>query len=316
MNTFLLHLDDALLLQPEFLDVARSAGAREADERACGSAIRLWGSGDALDLLKPSIVRASRASWLPRLCFLGSGDFHHVSALLIEEVADAFREPFTVIHIDNHPDWVRFENGMHCGSWVNEVAALPQVQKVISLGICSDDLRRPEHKGANLQHLATGKLELYPYAHRSSRVKRSYGTGASYCQSGNRLNWLTIENVGATTFGGYLLGRIKTTNVYITIDKDVLSVDDAVTNWDQGHLRVSTVVDLLVEIGAKHRIVGADVVGDYSTPYYSGTMLTRLLKYGEVLIDQPKRLPNPALTRVRNTETNLALLVAFSDIMR
>lgn len=315
MNTLLLHLDDALHLQPTFVDAALSVGAREVDERRCGSAVRLWSRRESLDLLKPSIARPAGAPASPRLCFLGSGDFHHVSAMLIAEAAESFDGPLTVIHIDNHPDWVNFDNGLHCGSWVNEVAEHPNVQKIITLGVCSDDLQTPERKGANLGNLANGKVELYPYDHLPSRVRRAYGESVSYIQSGGHLIWSTMRKMGLPAFSEHLLSRIFTSNVYITIDKDCLSLDDAITNWDQGRLRLSTVLELLSDIATRHRIVGADVIGDYSTPVYSGTLLTRLLKQGEILIDQPLRAPDAAMTRDRNTITNLTLLRSFSDML-
>lgn len=315
MDTLLLHLDDALHLQPSFLDAALSVGAREVDERRCGRAIRLWSRRDALDRLTPSIARPAGAPVSPRLCFLGSGDFHHVSSLLIAEAAEAFDGPLTVIHIDNHPDWVNFDNGLHCGSWVNAVAEHANVQKIITLGVCSKDLQSPERKGANLDNLAKGKVELYPYDHPPSRVQRGYGEGASHTQSSGHLIWSTMKKMGLAAFREHLLSRIFTSNVYITVDKDSLSLDDAVTNWDQGRLRLSTILELLGDIATRHRIVGADVIGDYSTPIYHGSLLTRFLKRGEILIDQPLRTPEAGMTRARNTHTNLTLLASFSEML-
>lgn len=315
MDTILLHLDDALHRQPTFVDAALSMGAREVDERRCGSAIRLWSRRESLDLLKHCIVRPAGVPSSPRLCFLGSGDFHHVSSLLIAEAAEAFDGPLTVIHIDNHPDWVHFDRGLHCGAWVNEVAKHKNVQKIITLGVCSEDLQSPERKGANLSNLVTGKIELYPYDHPPSRVKRRYGDSASYTQTGGRLNWSTMKNMGPTVFTQRLLSRIFTSNVYITIDKDCLSLHDAITNWDQGQLRLSAILKLLSHIAARHRIVGADVIGDYSTPVYTGSLLTRILKHGEIFIDQPLVAPEPFETSDCNTMTNLTLLKTFSELM-
>jgi hypothetical protein len=80
-------------------------------------------------------------------------------------------------------------------------------------------------------------------------------------------------------------------------------------------LRLSSVLQLLMDVGAKHRIVGADVIGDYSKPLYSGSWRTRMLKKAEVWFDQPMRVPDSAVARNRNAGTNLALLRTFSDIM-
>ena len=64
-------------------------------------------------------------------------------ALLHERV----REPFTLVHFDNHPDWVRLAPRWHCGSWLNRTLALPNLQRAITLGPCSDDLVNPGHQG-------------------------------------------------------------------------------------------------------------------------------------------------------------------------
>src|SRR4051812_2558794 len=39
----------------------------------------------------------------PALSFIGSGDFHHVSLALLRRL----REPFNLLILDNHPDWMR-----------------------------------------------------------------------------------------------------------------------------------------------------------------------------------------------------------------
>ncbi len=115
---------------------------------------------------------------------MGSGDFHHITAFLLHAALENQPDPVTLIHFDNHPDWVKFDSGTHCGSWVNHALVHPKVEKIITIGVCSHDLRLPEWKGANLTPLAQGLLELYPYDHAPSRVKNNYGAGASYEQNG------------------------------------------------------------------------------------------------------------------------------------
>jgi arginase family enzyme len=56
---------------------------------------------------------ADTAAGAPAVTMIGSGDFHHLAVLLLERA----REPVTVIHFDNHPDWVRWAPRWHCGSW-------------------------------------------------------------------------------------------------------------------------------------------------------------------------------------------------------
>jgi len=316
VQLLLLHLDDALELQPDFVQSCIMAGAHEVSDKECGRAVRLWGRRRALDALWRSLARIGSPSGdQSRLYFMGSGDFHHVTALLLSLALERARRPVTVIHIDNHPDWVHFGDGMHCGSWVNKALEQPLVEKVITLGVCSHDLKSPEKKGANLVPLTDGRLELYPYDHPPSRVTSSYGSGPSFSQIDGALHWQSISELGEANFLDRLLGRIKTEAVYITIDKDVLTNADAVTNWDQGHMRLPYVLWLLSEIGEKYRVIGADVTGDYSTPHYSGNLYTRAMKTAEVLIDQPLRRRDKAAVRNINSAANHALLEVLSELM-
>jgi hypothetical protein len=223
--------------------------------------------------------------------------------------------PITIIHLDNHPDWVKFENGMHCGSWVSRALKHPRVEKIITLGVCSRDLKRPEWKGANLTLLSQGLLELYPYDHAPSRVKRNYGRGVSFEQKDGALHWKTIRNLGEQNFTDYLLSRIKTKSVYLTIDKDVLAREDAITNWDQGCMRMPYLLSLVKEIGKRHSVIGADVTGDYSTPRYSGDLWTRLSKHVEIFMDQPRRKPDQGQAVNINSGANHALLEVLSEVM-
>lgn len=50
--------------------------------------------------------------------------------------------------------------------------------------------------------------------------------------------------------------------VYISIDKDVLCTDDALTDWDQGDMKLSQMLDMLSEICKNHKIIGVDICGD------------------------------------------------------
>ena len=302
---------------------------------------------------------------------MGSGDFHHISALLIENVlrgrgygsfglgtsasarqnqpvdnmgagmdsigaqgivaqknasggvkqmagkarSATGQEPITVIHFDNHPDWVRFEGGMHCGSWVTRIAAHPGVARVVTVGVTSSDLTNPDWKGAGLDLLRDGALELFPYDHAPSRVRRDYGQGASHMQQARHITWNTIRDMGEEAFTARLLTRIPTRDVYITIDKDVLSRADVETNWDQGQMRLPYLLSLIGAIGRAHRIVGADVNGDYSAPHYSGPLLTRMMKRGEILLDQPRHRRDVVAASALNQASNLALLAALEAVM-
>jgi len=289
----LLHVDDALTQQTLFMDACARLQARQTDARRPAAAVRLWGKDAALDRLK-----AQLASSIYRNCgsgtvvtFMGSGDFHHVSALLIGMLAESRNEPVTIIHFDNHPDWVHFSGGMHCGSWVNRALTLPQVEKVITIGPCSRDLKWPQWKGANLQAWRDGKIALLPWQSPDARFRKH-----------------DMGNMAEDTFLESLKALITTRNVYITIDKDVLTHEDAITNWDQGHMPLSRLLATLRFILTHHYAIGIDVTGDYSKPRYEGHVTLKKL---EALIDQP-RTPKRNAAAV-NQKSNLALLDCISE---
>jgi hypothetical protein len=316
VQLLLLHLDDALELQPDFVRACTLAGACHHVDKRGGSEIRLWGRQKMLSDLGRDISRSLPPRGRgPQLAFTGSGDFHHVTALLLDTALELRPVSTTLVHFDNHPDWVNFEGGMHCGSWINSALSNPRIDKVVTVGVCSSDLRNPERKGANLRWLREGKLELYPYEHPPSRVSAEYGSGASYRQDGRALYWKSISEVGEENFIDLILSRIGTEAVYFTIDKDVLGADDAVTNWDQGRMRLPYLMALISEIGSRHRVVGADVIGDYSVPSYAGGLKTRLLKQAEIFIDQPRLRQAADAVRNINSAANHALLEVLAESM-
>jgi hypothetical protein len=120
--------------------------------------------------------------------------------------------------------------------------------------------------------------------------------------------------LGEGPFADLLASRIETDAVYITIDKDVLRADDAVTNWDQGQLSLDGLERLVRVVAGKARLIGADVVGDWSPPRYGPDLLSNLLKRGEAFLDQPRgRVPGD-MART-NEATNLRLLSLFAEVM-
>lgn len=297
----LLHLDDALVPQESFIDRARG---RELDARAIGPALRLWSRQGAMLALRNLLREIKPYPGNADVVFTGSGDFHHVAYLLIERAVENAAAPTTVLHFDNHPDWVRFRHGVHCGSWAASAARLKGVQRLITIGPCSKDIGRPAPKGADLRPVEDDRLELYPY--------RTPDGAAEIEICGRR--WPSIQGLGVQAFDDYLMTRISTRDVYVTIDKDVLSTEDAITNWDQGQTRLSDMLTTLKRVSASHRIIGADIVGDWSPAVYGGGFASSLLKQGEALMDQPWRGPPPGHAHRVNEAANLRLLDLFEEI--
>ncbi len=308
----LLHLDDALKTQSDFIAASLKKNACEIDMDA--SDIRLWGNEKNIHALAEKLKKTIRLNGKPAVTFMGSGDFHHVTSLLLECILPE-KSKITVIHFDNHPDWVHHKNGVHCGSWVNRANSLPQIEKIITIGVCSNDLKFPEFKGGNLQAMRQGKLEIYPYFHGDTRVFGQYGKGRGYNQHGRKIQWKNIEAQTADEFIAETLESVSSTEVYITIDKDVLTHDDAITNWDQGRMRLPFLLQFLKKIMEKKNILGIDVTGDYSAPRYTGPWLTRFKKHIEIKLDQPRLAYDAATIARRNASSNLALLNLFNECL-
>ena len=186
--------------------------------------------------------------------FLGSGDYHHLSHLLIRRYAQLVR-PLQVVLFDNHPDNMRYPFGIHCGSWVWHVSRLPFVSRIHVLGITSRDVEAAHGWENHLRNLRSGKVRYWCVGRDLSWMKTVGITQSLSFDS-------TAEMLDA--FSGEIT---KTTDpIYLTIDKDVLSPADAHTNWDQGVMRLS---ELQVAIAMfKARIVGSDVTGEVSVYQY------------------------------------------------
>jgi arginase family enzyme len=299
MQLNLLHLDDALKAQPRFLEQCRMLQARETEAAQQAAPVRLWGKTAAIDTLRQRISSSLAYSGNgTTVTFMGSGDFHHVSALLIGVLAEGQDGGVTVIHFDNHPDWVHFSGGMHCGSWVNKALSIPQVERVITIGVCSRDLIWPQFKKANLDALAEQKIILLPWR-----------------SPGKRFRAGDIEPVQHDIFLARLEALIPTRNVYITIDKDVLAHDDAITNWDQGLMTLDYLMTTLRFVLSRHHALGIDVNGDYSPAQYGGSVRDVLMKKLESFADQPRHAPDAMRAASVNQTSNLALLGCIREAL-
>jgi hypothetical protein len=311
----LIHLDNSLKFQKNFISLAKENSANEIEALNLASHLRLWAKDNLLyyfsDFLKDHLVIDEKKL---NVTFFGSGDFHHVTALILPFIIQKFRKNFTIIHFDNHPDWVKDKNRLHCGSWVNRAITLPEVDKVITIGVSSKDLNFPELKGANLRALEDNKVVLYPFYHDPSFVFSNYKINESFEQKGKKLFW---KNIGKIDFNDLFLKikkQIKTDSIYITFDKDVLLKQDAETNWDQGQMSLETIINIIKLLSENYKIFGIDVTGDYSKPIYTGDFFTTFMKRAEILIDQDLKVKNIENLSVINDRANQKLLNFFKQI--
>ncbi len=277
--------------------------------RAIGPSVRLWSNS--------SNARKVSAAFDPRLrnavTFLGSGDFHHVSSLLI----DQFDEPLTVIVLDHHPDWDILPPRLACGSWVSRILRRPHVKKVVLLGVGSDDIAMPAIQTGNLAALAGGRVEIYPYRHaptvtlfRKVPVDNvSVKVRPGLC--GATIEWRQLQGMDLTSFIADLAGRLGTKKVYVSLDKDCLRASCSRTNWEPGLFGLPEVLLLLKLIRENFDIIGCDIAGDYSPPVMDGRIKAFIARHDHPA-DHSARHQAFREVQAANEKLNIRLLEALA----
>lgn len=300
MDVRILDLDGALEAQHDF--VARHAPT-VIPMREWGPRIRICASHPRYRRFARECAERCAAAGVarrPSITFCGSGDFHHVTVALLEQL----REPFNVLHVDKHPDWVGYAPLVHCGTWVNHALRNPNLRRYVHVG-ADLDLDNGFRHVAPWWALRSGKITVLPatkrlsIGHWAQVPNQPLRVDATRPLEAGRLDELCDE----------LRADLASVPLYVTIDKDVMRAEDAVVNWDSGRLTLDEVLTAVrwFVAAAKGRLAGVDVVGDWSVERTEGA-LRRILVEAE----------HPALTidaqeaaRV-NARTNLALVEAVA----
>jgi len=240
--------------------------------------------------------------------FLGSGDFHHISEILTSQI----NQPASLVVFDFHPDWDILPPRFGCGSWVSQALKNKNISKCVLLGMGSDDLSGFALQTGNLAALVESRLEIYPFMHKPSRVYfRSIAENNSIVVKNgflsSRIIWHELEKEDSAEFTLKLIKRLPAQKVYISIDKDCLKSNFALTNWEEGALRLDQLLTMLKLMRNNLDIIGLDVVGDYSVPAISSRLKAVFSR-----LDHPKRLavdncPADLILKI-NEQTNLAIL--------
>jgi len=298
----LLDLDGSLDAQHSLREVGAWSAVTTVSLRDLAPRLRLWSRAATMDAARACLASAAASGGDAAITLIGSGDFHHLAVLLIEQAA----EPVTIVHFNNHPDWVRWAPRWHCGSWVNQALRVDRVVKVVTIGPTSEDLTRPQCKGANLAALAAGRIALHPWQHEPSRVWGVFPDGPGHHYENGYLVWRNLAQFSQAENSRAILGEIPTDAVWLSIDKDVLAESEALTNWDQGQMPLAAICELIAALGAHKRIIGADICVEYSEP-----AMTNLFKRFESRIDRPRRLPDSDAL-ARNEAVNRALLATIA----
>ena len=296
-----LNFDNSIIAQHKLLSTYSS---KVIDFKSLASSARLFMSGavrkDISDRLVPSDKNYPY--------FLGSGDFHHISEILVSRVnAEA-----CLIVFDFHPDWDILPPRFGCGSWISQTLKNNNIIKCVLIGAGSCDLSFPGIQTANLGALTSDRLEIYPYRHKPSRV---YFRHIAQNQSvvikkglfSNKIIWSQLEKKDLTIFTLELIKRLPIHKVYISIDKDCLQSDYALTNWEEGLLHLDQLLIMLKLMRDNLDIIGLDVVGDYSVPQFPNKVKAVISR-----LDHPKESAvdnySTDLISSINEQTNLSIL--------
>lgn len=196
-----------------------------------------------------SIYKTLKKKKKSKVTFIGNGNYHYVTYLLLKEI----KTPFTLVLFDHHTDMMDSpaEDLVTCGSWVlRALRKDPYLKKVIIIGV-DRELVRPI-------------------------MKSSY----------SRVEVLSKEMIGqGLNLKEYLSEHIETKNVYISIDKDVLSPSEVTTNWDQGSMKLSQLSNAVRYLCENKKICGMDVCGEYyGSPceYFNPQVITAIKRNDEV----------------------------------
>ena len=254
----ILNFDDSLLRQDRLI---KQFSPALTDLCEFAPLCRQSMNGNTARSLKSKLDPALKSA----ITFLGSGDFHHISSLLLEQ----FEEPISLIVFDHHPDWDIMPPKYGCGSWVTRALRMPNLKKAVLLGISSQDISTFAIQTGNLSALKNDRVEIYPYQHAPTRValkkiadNRSIAVKRGFFVS--EINWLELKDQDLAGFMSLLIGRIPTKRIYISIDKDCLSSEFALTNWEEGRFKLDELLFLLKCLKDNFSLAGVDITGEYS----------------------------------------------------
>ncbi len=244
-------------MQPVILDLDNSIGAFDDNVRIdlnhWHEPLRFGCSMSALRAFERELVPKMPAG--QHFTFMGSGDFHHLSLPLIAQSVSSF-DAVQVIVFDNHPDNMRFPFGVHCGSWVWRVASLPQVAQVHVVGITSGDIGASHAWENHLRPLYRGRVCYW-----------STGVDVRWAKRMRLSHSVRSFDSTEALMAAFIAHQSTlSTPVYLSIDKDVLDSAEAMSNWDQGKLRVTDIIDTIESV--RERMIGGDVTGEISVARY------------------------------------------------
>jgi Arginase family len=275
LEPIIIDLDGSIVAQTDFTSrySPRVFPAREHD-----AALRYWATCDDLDEFGSKFVK-EMGPIEGKAIFYGSSDSHN----LTWELLKLLEKPVTVIHFDAHNDFSKMgipDTSIGAGTWVGRALELPNVKKVIQFGLDKDlgwvggapiPLGSYSHE---IDLITSNKVDCYPNNCISTTLFGDIKNSNPTVEMDNHMfmtdvKWISFKgNGGADAVVTRAMERVPTNDVYITIDKDALREQDAVTNYHgflQGAMTLEDMVTALKVIAKHKNIIAMDVCGDGST---------------------------------------------------
>ncbi len=157
--------------------------------------------------------------------FIDSGNYHYLTKFWTDKI----QQPFSLIVFDHHPDMQPplFEEMISCGSWVEDIIKTNSyLKKVVIIG-ASEQL--------------------------INSVAPQYQT---------RVEFYSEQSLQQESTWKRFSAEVINTPVYISVDKDVLNPQAAITNWDQGSFTLNELEHLLSIILKHEQTIGIDICGE------------------------------------------------------
>ncbi len=164
-----------------------------------------------------------------RIRFFDNGNYHYMSRILMESVKE---ESFDLIVLDHHPDmkWTGYGEILSCGCWV--LSALKDIPGLKNVYLIGADEKLMEEAYQDNPEIAGRVFYFRDFLSFKKKLDESESDMAK--------------------------------KVYISVDKDVLSEEELMTNWDQGDMTASELIDGLSFLKEKFGddVIAVDVCGE------------------------------------------------------
>lgn len=292
-----LFFDESLEVQKRLL----SESDIVCDYKELGKRLRYWCKKKELLEVKLPQTEGSK------IVFYGSNDFHHVTYKFLSEL----KNPTTLLLFDRHLDAQKFfKNRIYCGSWIYDSLKLPNIKRVIVIGIDSDiqTLFLTDHLNQAMLYLIVdlkslkGKVNAFPYVphNRKFLIKET-----SY-QLDDIIKppFKNIESILPE-----VLDLIETDDIYVSIDKDALKKDYSITNWGSGLMELDELIRCLEKVSSEKNVAGIDVCGDISKNT-SADVIRKMMYYTNDTLKKVDKEYSDI-----NEKTNMRLLAAAKKLM-